>query len=81
MRIGSKHLVVASACLLMCDASFAYVDPGTGSLIIQWVFGMVVASLAVGNIYWHRFKQFLSRKSSQTDSSPKADHSDQTGSD
>jgi hypothetical protein len=64
----------------MCDASFAYVDPGTGSLIIQWVFGMAVASLAVGNIYWHRFKQFLSGKSSRADSTPKAEASDDAGS-
>jgi hypothetical protein len=40
-----------------------------------------VASLAVGNIYWHRFKQFLSRKSSRADSAPKTEASDEAGSD
>lgn len=60
--LGLAHFATAAAALLVPHASFAYIDPGTGSLLIQWIFGMVVAGLAVGNLYWHRFKQFLAGK-------------------
>ena len=81
MKIGFSHVAIAAVCLLLSDASFAYVDPGTGSLIIQWVFGMAVASIAVVNIYWHKFKLFISGKSSNVDSRQKTDPTDEAGSD
>ena len=65
MRVGLSRVIVATGCLLACDASFAYVDPGTGSLMIQWAFGMIVAGLAFANMYWHRFKQFISGKATR----------------
>lgn len=60
-RLGLAHLTIVGLAVLVPHVSFAYVDPGTGSLLIQWIFGMVVAGFAVANIYWHRFKQFLGR--------------------
>lgn len=55
-------LTVLGTLLLWQDA-FAYIDPGTGSLIIQWLFGMILAGFAVLNIYWARFKAFLAGRS------------------
>lgn len=75
-----KSLVISLATgglLLASSDAFAYVDPGTGSLLIQWLFGIVMASLAVVNIYWHRFKAFFTGKSGKpvaaADSDTKAD--------
>ena len=60
--LGIVHFAAAGAALFLPQASFAYIDPGTGSLLIQWIFGMVVAGFALANLYWHRFKQFLAGK-------------------
>ncbi len=55
-------LGVASSTLLFAPSAFAYVDPGTGTLLIQWLFGMAVAAFAVINVYWERAKGFLASK-------------------
>ena len=49
------------ATLLQADMS-AYLDPGSGSMIIQ---GLIAALAALGytlRIYWSRIRQFLGRK-------------------
>ena len=66
MNVIKKNVFVpvAAACggvLLSADA-FAYIDPGTGTLLIQWLFGMAVASLAALRIHWYRAKAFMSGK-------------------
>lgn len=55
---------ITAACsgLLLASDAFAYIDPGTGTLIIQWLFGMAVASMAVLRIHWYRAKAFFSGK-------------------
>ena len=63
---GIRVTAIAFVGALVSTDAFAYVDPGTGSLLIQWLFGAVVAGFAVLNIYWHKAKQFLSRKSMNT---------------
>jgi hypothetical protein len=37
----------------------AYLDPGSGSMILQVVTGGVAAAAVVGRLYWHRLKGFL----------------------
>ena len=37
----------------------AYLDPGTGSMILQVVAGGVAAVAVAGKIYWRRLKGFL----------------------
>lgn len=54
---------VTAGTMLACTEAFAYIDPGTGSLILQWLVGMVLAGLAVMNVYWQRIKSFFSGKS------------------
>ena len=38
---------------------FAYLDPGSGSMIVQVVAGGVAAAAVAGRIYWRRLKAFL----------------------
>lgn len=40
----------------------AYLDPGTGSLILQGILGTVAAVAVTGRIYWHRLKRFFGLK-------------------
>ena len=74
--------VVGTFALLLWDEAFAYIDPGTGSLLIQWLFGAAIAGFAVLNVYWDRAKGFFSRKADSTGSSQEAERSaDEAGSD
>ena len=34
----------------------AYLDPGTGSIVIQAVIAGVVGALAAGRLYWHKLR-------------------------
>jgi hypothetical protein len=37
----------------------AYIDPGTGSLLIQVLIGVIVGGLVVAKIFWNRVKTFF----------------------
>ena len=63
LRIMYQTTAMTLGTLLLWDEAHAYIDPGTGSMILQWIVGMVLAGLAVLNIYWQRLKSFLSGKS------------------
>jgi hypothetical protein len=52
-----------SICLLASAFSplaFGYIDPGTGSMIIQGIIGAIAAIGVTLKIYWHKVKVFLS---------------------
>ena len=63
MNVNRRVTLTVLGTLLIGQDAFAYIDPGTGSLIIQWLLGMTLAGFAVLNIYWTRLKAFLSGKS------------------
>jgi hypothetical protein len=48
----------------------AYLDPGTGSMVLQLVLGGLVGALAIGRVYWRRLKALVLRRSESDDSSP-----------
>ncbi|MBN1635164.1 MAG: hypothetical protein JW920_01545 [Deltaproteobacteria bacterium] len=59
-----KRFVIVVLCtvlpLVFVNRANAYLDPGTGSMIIQAVIAAVaVVTVSVG-IYWRRLKAFLS---------------------
>ena len=59
MFTGSK--LVIFVLLALPGSAFAYLDPGTGSILIQ---GLIAAVAAVGvtlRLYWHRFIGFFKR--------------------
>ena len=75
---------VTAACggLLLASDAFAYIDPGTGTLLIQWLFGMAVASMAILRIHWYRAKAFFSGKFRNTDNGVNVDgEADDAGND
>jgi hypothetical protein len=47
---------------------FAYLDPGTGSLIMQAIIGGVVAVGVVLKVYWHKIRGIFGGKSTKKDS-------------
>jgi hypothetical protein len=63
MRTLSAALFV-SLFLLLSDANpvYAYLDPGTGSVVIQALLASVVGGLAFVKLFWHRVKTFSFRR-------------------
>ncbi len=64
MSRGSLSIVSvlgpALCCYLLTTAnSFSYIDPGTGSYIIQIIIASVLAVLTLSRIYWSRLKAFF----------------------
>ncbi len=56
--------------------AFAYLDPGTGSMMLQLLLGGVAGALVVGNLYWQRIKAFFGGKSIHDQSNESAAPSD-----
>ena len=44
------------------SSAYAYLDPGTGSIILQSILAGIVCVAVVVRIYWHRLKAFFSPK-------------------
>jgi hypothetical protein len=54
------------AFLLLPNSAYAYLDPGTGSLIIQMVVAGSAAALVIGRNYWTTIKGIFGGKSSDS---------------
>ena len=63
-----RILILAITLLLIFPApSFAYLDPATGSMIIQGIIGAIAGFIVVFKLYWQKIRSFFSRtKSSDT---------------
>ena len=71
MRIWSVALFVAVFLFAshVNGTVHAYLDPGTGSMIVQSVLAVFVGALAVGRLYWSRLKGFILRRDDRKNSS------------
>jgi hypothetical protein len=48
--------------ILSVREAFAYLDPGTGSFILQLITGAIFASMAVIKIYWGKITSLFKKK-------------------
>jgi hypothetical protein len=48
----------------------AYLDPGTGSLMIQGLIASIAAGATVAGLYWHKVKMFFRRGQASSDEGP-----------
>ena len=46
--------------ILPVDAQ-AYLDPGTGSIILQAILGFIAAAITSISIYWSKFKSLINK--------------------
>lgn len=60
--------LILLTCLLMMSpgVAYAYLDPGTGSMILQGILGGLAAIAVAGKIYWKRLKDFFGFKGEET---------------
>ena len=57
--------------------SAAYLDPGTGSIILQGLIAGIAGAATVASLYWHRIKTFFSSSSKNDRKTEDDPHSDQ----
>ena len=63
------------ATLLYTPPAAAYLDPGTGSMMLQMLLGGIAGAVVVGKLYWHRLKEVVtSRFSSKPSDAAPARH-------
>lgn len=53
-RFTMALLIVLTLFLLTVRQTYAYIDPGTGGMIIQGLIGLLVGALATVGILWKR---------------------------
>jgi multisubunit Na+/H+ antiporter MnhB subunit len=60
-----KYLLAIFLLFLFSAPVYAYLDPGTGSILIQGLIGGVAAVLSFLSIYWHKVKAFFGKNKSK----------------
>jgi hypothetical protein len=76
MNTRNQRLLIACLALIGAGPAYAYIDPGTGSALIQ---GLVAAVAAIGvtlKLYWHRIIGFLGLKKADDETLPSDTESD-----
>jgi hypothetical protein len=59
MRVAA---LAAVATLFSSGPAWAYLDPGTGSMLLQLLLGGIAGAMVMGKLYWHRFRGFLASR-------------------
>jgi hypothetical protein len=62
MNILLLGVLTLSVWLGSVSEAQAYLDPGTGSMILQMIIGGVLAISYTVKIYWRKIKAFLTKK-------------------
>lgn len=57
-----RALVLLAALLPVAPHAHAYLDPGTGSIILQGLIAAVAAVVTYAGLYWQKVKSFFSRR-------------------
>ncbi len=68
--LAPPALAVIVALVLMPAPAMAYIDPGTGSFVIQGIIAAVVGAGFVVKMYWHRIKLLFTGKPMSEDDDP-----------
>jgi len=58
--LGLATFTVFYTTIIFMQPAYAYLDPGTGSMIIQIVVGAFIAAAAATRFYWEKIKSFFS---------------------
>lgn len=66
---ASTVVVLCTSCLLIAVPAYAYVDPGTGGMLVQLVTGGVAGGLILLRLYWRRLKSLVMRTPPEAESS------------
>ena len=57
-----KFLFLIFGLISYTSPVYAYLDPGTGSILLQGLIGGIASAIAFLSIYWQKVKEFFSKK-------------------
>ena len=60
-----------AALLLYADSAHAYLDPGSGSIVLQVLLGGIAGVALVLKLFWHRILQIFGIKKKEEQEGPK----------
>ena len=63
-----KSLCFFVSLISLTSPSYAYLDPGTGSIVIQSIVAGAAITLSFLSIYWQKIKSFFEKKEKSIDS-------------
>ena len=62
-----KFLFLIFSLIAYTSPAYAYLDPGTGNMLLQGLIGGIAAVMAFLSIYWQKVKAFFSKEEADTD--------------
>jgi hypothetical protein len=60
-RLGVGGFLAASLFLASSSSALAYLDPGTGAIILQVLVGGVAGAAMIAKLYWSRLMDMVGR--------------------
>ena len=79
MRFNIVVAIVVSTISVWPSESFAYIDPGTGSILIQGIIGAIAAIGVTLKLYWHRIVALFRRESTEDVASHETENTNAAG--
>jgi hypothetical protein len=61
MDLGTSA-ALAVVVLLIAAPAYAYIDPGSGGMLVQLLTGGAAGAIILARLYWRRFKDRLTAK-------------------
>ncbi|MEE9397214.1 MAG: hypothetical protein V3V31_09410 [Methylococcales bacterium] len=58
---------IISVWLISMQPAYAYLDPGTGSMILQIILGGVAGIMVAGKVFWHQLLTFFGIRKPSSD--------------
>ena len=62
-----KFLFLIFSLIAYTSPAYAYLEPGTGSMLVQGLIGGIAVVMSFLSIYWQKVKAFFSKEEADTD--------------
>ena len=62
-----KFLFLIFGLISYTSPAYAYLDPGTGSMLVQGLIGGIAVVMSFLSIYWQKVKAFFGKEEADTD--------------
>lgn len=62
MNRRSLRWIAAAPLVLAAAPAWAYIDPGTGAMLVQSALALIAVVLVAGRSAWEKVKSFFSRR-------------------
>ena len=76
MKSHGQRLLAICVMLACWSPAYAYLDPATGSILIQGLIATIAAGWITSRLYWQRFKDYIGWNK-KIDSRPQDDEIDE----